>query len=124
MLHEHNYNLFLCNTREDGEEERRYIKALLDKFVDGSSCAGGFEENLDLFQVISVVAIDRRSNLKGQLCCANYEGGYLARSTLLNGCSRILMVDQKQVASMDQGQAIDCLKDYNIPYDEDLRPFL
>ena len=87
VLHEHNYNLFLCNTREDGEEERRYIKALLDKFVDGIIfVSGGFEENLDLFQGdIPVVAIDRRSNLEGVsfVTSANYEG-LPSRSTLLN----------------------------------------
>ncbi|HHT73748.1 MAG TPA: LacI family transcriptional regulator [Firmicutes bacterium] len=128
VLHEHNYNLFLCNTREDGEEERRYIKALLDKFVDGIIfVSGGFEENLDLFQGdIPVVAIDRRSNLEGVsfVTSANYEGGYLAAKHLIEcGCRRILMVrDQKQVAPMEARWAgyVDCLKDYNIPYDEGL----
>lgn len=30
-----NYNIFLCNTDEDIEEEKQYIRSLLDKGVDG-----------------------------------------------------------------------------------------
>jgi LacI family transcriptional regulator len=73
-----------------------------------------------------VVAIDRRSNLEGVsfVTSANYEGGYLAAKHLIEcGCRRILMVrDQKQVAPMEARWAgyVDCLKDYNIPYDEGL----
>ncbi|NMB01918.1 MAG: LacI family transcriptional regulator [Firmicutes bacterium] len=127
-LQKANYNLFLCNTREDGREERKYIKALLDKFVDGIIfVSGGFDENLDLFKdEIPVVAIDRRPNLEGVnfITSCNYEGGYMATKHLIaNGCRRIMMIrDERDVDPMVarfEGYA-QCLSDYNIEFVEEL----
>lgn len=127
-LHEENYNLFLCNTREDRREERKYIKALLDKFVDGIIfVSGGFEENLDLFQSgIPFVAIDRRPKMDAVnfITSANHEGGYMATKHLIqNGCRRILMIrDERDVGPMVSRHEgyVQCLKDYNIDYDKKL----
>lgn len=127
-LQKESYNLFLCNTREDRREERKYIKALLDKFVDGIIfVSGGFDENLDLFQKdVPVVAIDRRPNLEevNFITSCNYEGGYMATKHLIaNGCRRILMIrDERDVGPMKarfEGY-LQCLRDYNVPYDDGL----
>jgi LacI family transcriptional regulator len=127
-LQKEGYNLFLCNTGEDRQRERKYIKALLDKFVDGIIfVSAGFDESLDLFQdEIPVVAVDRKPNMEGVsfIDSANYEGGYLATKHLIsNGCRRILMIrDEREVRPMKarfEGYK-QCLKDYNIEYDEEL----
>ncbi len=58
-----NYNLFLCNTDEDIEEEKRYIQTLLDKGVDGimflgTRPTGASDHLIELSRTLPVLMIN------------------------------------------------------------------
>lgn len=127
-LSEMNYNLLLCNSEENQEIERRYIKTLLDKLVDGIIfISSGYDENLSLFtENIPIVMIDRKISLNNIvfITSQNEEGGYLATKHLVeNGCRKIIMLkDEKVVSTMIsrfKGYK-KALREYGLPFDPNL----
>ncbi|MFW6308440.1 MAG: LacI family DNA-binding transcriptional regulator [bacterium] len=120
------YNLLLCNTDENSEEERRYIKTLIDKSVDGIIfISSGNGENMKLFpEELPVVAIDRKpqTNRISFVTSENKKGGWLATRHLIeNGCSNIIMIkDEKKLSPMiDRLEGYkQALKEYNIEFEE------
>ncbi|MTI58978.1 MAG: LacI family transcriptional regulator [Firmicutes bacterium] len=127
-LNNNNYSLLLCNSGENEDKERKYIKTLLDKFVDGIIfISSGYDQNMHLFpDDLPIIAIDRKPNAKrvNFISSENKKGGYLATKHLIeNGCSKILMLkDRKAVSPMNarlDGYR-DALREYNMSFDEDM----
>lgn len=90
--HKKGYKVLLCNSSNDSEKEKEYIKMLKSNQVDGiimGSHSLDIKEYLDLN--LPVVALDRI--LSPKIPCItsdNYLGGYKATSKLIeNGCKKI-----------------------------------
>ncbi len=127
-LNEMNYNLLLCNSGENKEIEGKYIKALLDKLVDGIIfISSGYDENLSLFtENTPIVMIDRKINSNDIIFITsqNEEGGYLATKHLIeNGCKKIIMLKDKKIVSpmISRFKGYKkALKDYGLPFNPNL----
>ncbi len=125
-LNEYNYNLLLCNSDEDKDKERKYIKTLLDKFVDGMIfISSGYDENMDIFPAnFPVVAIDRKPNINNLnfISSQNEEGGYIATKHLIEcGCRNIIMIKDNKVVSPMLNRLKGykrALQEYSLEYNE------
>lgn len=95
ILAQHGYNVFLCNSVNDKENERKYLKLLKEKRVDGAIVGSrntdileykDYDENIvsietEIAEGIPVIQSD------------NYEGGKLATKELIEqGCREILCI--------------------------------
>ena len=95
------YNLFLSNSDNKSAKEENYIKAFIEKGVDGliltSSASVEIQYSLLKSKNIHFVLIDRFINLSGYeagVYVANNKGAYLATKMLLDhGHKRIVFIN-------------------------------
>lgn len=90
------YTVFLVNTAEDPQKERRLLQALVDKDVDGILYGGGFELDglgRNMYDM-PVVVIDREIHLPQAqaILVDNLSGGYQATRHLLSEGRRRIAV--------------------------------
>ena len=96
---ENGYTLFLCNSDSNIQKEQQYLRAFIEKRVDGiliNTCGQSMEEGLRRSiqkSNIPVVLLDRRSKdfpRAPGIYVDNEEGAYTGTCHLLeNGCTRI-----------------------------------
>lgn len=94
-LAELNYNLYLCNSMNKPEVEKKYLNLLNEQKVDGI-LVGSHNINIKEYDSINgnIVSIDRYINDRIPIVsCDNYQGGSMATKLLLNsGCKHILCI--------------------------------
>lgn len=98
VLAREGYTVFVCNTANDAERERSYIRTLVSKRVDGILCISGLGDfNTDTVpKSIPLVCIDRYPDAGSEIprvVSENERGGRIATEHLIAcGCRRILLV--------------------------------
>jgi len=120
------YSVFVCNTSEDLEQEKKYVKDLEAKGVDGLIYLSGNSGLPDavINRKLPIVCIDRKPDDPEAVIVEsdNYKGGYLAAEELLNaGCRKIVLIrDYRDVSTMHQRHLgyRQALKDWGVELDE------
>ncbi|MCY6485198.1 LacI family DNA-binding transcriptional regulator [Clostridium aestuarii] len=93
-----NYNVIFCNTDNDNEKEKKYVKLLISKLVDGVIfiTGSGNDESLDILDNnnIPLVLVDRDIEKK-----KNYCGVYtLNEQGVIDGVNYLLRKGKKKIA--------------------------
>ena len=119
----YNYSVFVCNTDENIEIEKRQLSNLIGQFVDGIIYIGGgvqLENDSQLFK-IPVIYIDRYIDDKE---IYNFHGGYLAAQELIrSGCKKMaVMKDIRKISSAYKRYLgfLQAMKDYRMNFDNKL----
>ena len=123
----YNYSVFVCNTDENIEIEKRQLSNLIGQFVDGVIYIGGgvqLENDSQLFK-IPVIYIDRYIDDKEiYIESDNFHGGYLAAQELIrSGCKKMaVMKDIRKISSAYKRYLgfLQALKDYRMNFDNKL----
>lgn len=121
----YNYSVFVCNTDENIEIEKRQLNNLVGQFVDGIIYIGGGVEieNNSRIAKIPMIYIDRYIDDKEiYIESDNFHGGYLAAQELIqSGCKKIaIMKDVRKISSAYKRYLgfLKALKDYEIEFDK------
>lgn len=89
------YNLFICNSLNDDENEKKYLRLLQEKRVDGV-IVGSHNINISEYESFEskIVSIERELTKEIPIIQSdNYLGGKLATQELIDkGCKRILCI--------------------------------
>ena len=123
----YNYSVFVCNTDENIEIEKRQLSNLIGQFVDGIIYIGGgvqLENDSQLFK-IPVIYIDRYIDDKEiYIESDNFHGGYLAAQELIrSGCKKMaVMKDIRKISSAYKRYLgfLQAMKDYRMNFDNKL----
>ncbi len=123
----YNYSVFVCNTDENIEIEKRQLSNLIGQFVDGIIYIGGgvqLENDSQLFK-IPVIYIDRYIDDKEiYIESDNFHGGYLAAQELIrSGCKKMaVMKDIRKISSAYKRYLgfLQAMKDYRMNFDKKL----
>ena len=123
----YNYSVFVCNTDENIEIEKRQLSNLIGQFVDGIIYIGGgvqLENDSQLFK-IPVIYIDRYIDDKEiYIKSDNFHGGYLAAQELIrSGCKKMaVMKDIRKISSAYKRYLgfLQAMKDYRMNFDNKL----
>ena len=127
VANENGFNLVLCNTDEEGQKEKAYLRILQRKQVDGfiivSSERNSTHINSLLEDNVPVVLLDRK--LEGihadSVVVDNIEGSYQAISHLINMGHRkvgIIHGPETIMTGRDRLEGYQrALRDYNLPLD-------
>ncbi|MBS4538844.1 LacI family DNA-binding transcriptional regulator [Clostridium sp. D2Q-11] len=122
------YNIIICNTDDDIKKEKKYIKTLLEKMVDGiiivPSAGGESASNFSKLN-LPIVIVDRdvdSSKIKGKVLVNNFKGAYEGTKYLIDkGYKKIAFIS----GNLSNTNALErfkgykkALKDKNIGYDE------
>ena len=90
IANKNGFNVFLCNTDDDPDKEKKYIEALKEKYVDGIiftvASNPRYEHINELFDCgIPIVMMDREMEKEDMKCVYidNFEGGYIATKHLI-----------------------------------------
>lgn len=123
----YDYSVFVCNTDENLETEKRQLNNLIGQFVDGIIYIGGGVQLISGIRSlkIPVVYIDRYiDNKEMYVESDNFHGGYLAAQELIQaGCRKIaIMKDIRKISSAHRRYLgfLKALKNYGIEFDEQL----
>ncbi len=100
IFSEQNYNLILCSTENDPEREKKYLKMLMSKNVDGivlNTTGKNVEEIVDIAKHVPMVLYNRNiedDRFRGDLVDTNnYEVSYeLTKQLLTLGHRRIMAI--------------------------------
>ena len=100
IFSEQNYNLILCSTENDPEREKKYLKMLMSKNVDGivlNTTGKNMEEVVDISKRVPMVLYNRNiedDRFRGDLVDTNnYEVSYeLTKHLLTLGHRRIMAI--------------------------------
>src|SRR5699024_1085097 len=123
------YSVFICNTNSEEKKERRYLKSLDAKEVDGIIYISG-NANIPFAMLkrnIPIVCIDRapcKAKSAAIIESDNYLGGFLATEKLIEKkCEKILVLNTNKEISSVQSRFkgyLDALKEYNVPVQKNL----
>ncbi len=118
----YNYSVFVCNTDENVEIEKRHLNNLMSQFVDGIIYVGGdIKLNEELKKLdLPIIYIDRYVDDKDvYIESDNFKGGYFAGEELIGkGCKKIAIIkDIREISSANKRYLgiLKAMKDYNIP---------
>ena len=122
----HNYDMVICNTWDNPEQERDIIHRMLQQRVDGillAPTSKGAENTETLRRLgIKMVAVDRPLEGTDNICSiatGNYESGYKGASFLFEkGHKEITFIGWKsQIADLDKRRlaVLESAKDKGIP---------
>jgi LacI family transcriptional regulator len=124
------YSVFVCNTNEDENKERGYLRDLVAKGVDGIIYISGMSDSIpsdSSILNIPIVCIDRKPLIGNDIVCIqsdNYKGGFIATETLIKkGCRNIVILkDYRKLSTGNQRYSgyIDALNEYKIPINTEL----
>ncbi|MDX5417828.1 MAG: LacI family transcriptional regulator [Hymenobacteraceae bacterium] len=127
-----NYKVIICQSYDNYEKEVQTIEALLNSRVDGIIASiGKNTENFDHFKKVQskgipLVLFDRTTDELevSQVMIDDYLGAYKTVEHLIQqGCSRIAHFTSPKKVSVFKERLrgyMDALRDYEIPYDEQL----
>lgn len=123
----YNYSVFVCNTDENIEIEKRQLNNLIGQFVDGIIYIGGGVQLGNETQALKIpmIYIDRYIDDKEiYIESDNFHGGYLAGQELIqSGCRKIaVMKDIRKISSAYKRYLgfLKALKDSKVGFDEKL----
>lgn len=123
----YNYSVFVCNTDENIEIEKRQLNNLIGQFVDGIIYIGGGVQLGNETQALKIpmIYIDRYIDDKEiYIESDNFHGGYLAGQELIqSGCRKIaVMKDIRKISSAHKRYLgfLKALKDSKVGFDEKL----
>jgi len=119
------YSLILCNTDENAEKEKQYLKVMLEKRVDGLIVSLASPANARFLKEfekrnIPIVCIDRKpENMEvDTVCVDNVQGAFMAVEHLLKiGHRRIGMVSGIRGITTTEGRVegyLKALKDHGV----------
>ena len=121
------YSVFVCNTDENIEIEKRQLNNLIGQFVDGIIYIGGGVQLGNETQALKIpmIYIDRYIDDKEiYIESDNFHGGYLAGQELIqSGCRKIaVMKDIRKISSAHKRYLgfLKALKDSKVGFDEKL----
>ncbi|MCR8642717.1 LacI family transcriptional regulator [Paenibacillus sp. N1-5-1-14] len=128
-LSEHGYNVFLCNSYNDIDKEKQYIRVLKEQRVEGVILSSTNTVTQDYYsylkeQGVAFVLLDRHASepLNNGIIVDDRKGGFLAAQHLLElghrkiGC----LVESTGLCNIDErlhGYK-DALAQYGVPYEE------
>lgn len=127
-----NYNVMICQSYDSYQKEVKTVEALLNARVDGIIASLSKEtENFDHFikvkeKGIPLILFDRANDKLevSQVVIDDHRGAYEAVEHLIHqGCKRIAHFTSTKKISIYKERLrgyLDALKDYDIPYDQDL----
>ena len=123
----YNYSVFVCNTDENIEIEKRQLNNLIGQFVDGIIYIGGGVQLGNETQALKIpmIYIDRYIDDKEiYIESDKFHGGYLAGQELIqSGCRKIaVMKDIRKISSAHKRYLgfLKALKDSKVGFDEKL----
>ena len=133
VTYRNGYNVILCNTDEDTEKERLYVKVLMEKRLDGLILASAFQEEAHplLSQLMSIPLVSIVRKIKDHTTDAvvgdNAGGAYKAVQHLIeSGHRRIGIISGPSGLSSGlerlQG-SLKALSDYDVRADSSLIKF-
>lgn len=109
VLVPHGYSIFICNTSEDHEKEKRFVRDLESKGVDGLIYVSGNMNIPDESTVkkLPIVCINRRDPQNQEFVVVesdNYNGGFVATEELIaQGCKHIVIIkDERDIVPMNE----------------------
>lgn len=122
------YSIFICNTSEDHEKEKMFVRDLEAKGVDGIIYLSGNKQIPDqtISKFLPTVCIDRNPRNSDIVVVEsdNYSGGFLATEELIKkGCKDIVILkDERDVSPMNERYRgyQEALKKYGIPFQPEL----
>lgn len=132
-LSELGYHLYICNSLDDPNKEKEYLKMLSEKRVDGI-IVGSHNMDIQEYDNVkgSIVSIERKINEQIPMIESdNYLGGKLATEELVNhGCKKIICITGDQDAGTPANNRVLAYSDvilknnlkeyiYKIPFNED-----
>lgn len=109
-----NYNLYICNSLNDLNNELKYLKLLKEKKVDGLIVGSHNIARSEYDKVENkVVSIERAINNNIPIIQSdNYSGGKLATEELINnGCKNILCIAGNKILDMPANNRADAYKE-------------
>lgn len=128
--HRLGYNVFLCNTSWDIDNERSYLKALLEKRVDGLIIKPASDKSSDFSQInIPMVLLNKMPNEEkySYIEVDNFKGGYLATKHLIEaGYKRIAFIGglEHSYSTIERFDGyVHAFKQYNYKVDKSLIVF-
>ncbi|QCX34024.1 LacI family transcriptional regulator [Caloramator sp. E03] len=125
----HGYSVFICNTDEDVDKEKEYLRQFEAKGVDGIIYISGKSGNITntIKRDIPIVCIDRKPSGKSDIVTIesdNRMGGYLATEELIRkGCRNIAVLKDYRDLSTTKHRFKgyqDALLRYNINFNAKL----
>lgn len=94
-LFDHGYKAIICNSKDNPEKERQYLKMLVSNQVDGI-ITGSHNEGIDEYRMsgLPIVSYDRYFQTKiPTVSSDNLAGGQLAANTLISkGAKKLMLV--------------------------------
>lgn len=109
VLVPHGYSIFICNTSEDHEKEKRVVRDLESKGVDGLIYVSGNMSipDGDTIKRLPTVCINRRDPQNQEFAVVesdNYNGGFVATEELIvQGCKHIVILkDDRDIVPMNE----------------------
>lgn len=103
------YSIFICNSSEDNEKEKLFVRDLEAKGVDGLIYVSGNLSITDeaIKKRLPIVSINRRYQRNDEIFevqSDNYRGGFIAAEELLKqGCKRIVILkDDRSIVPMQE----------------------
>ncbi|NGQ96698.1 LacI family transcriptional regulator [Brevibacillus sp. SYP-B805] len=122
------YSIFICNTSEDHEKEKMFVRDLEAKGVDGIIYLSGNKQipEQTTSKHLPTVCIDRNPGNKEIVVVEsdNFSGGFIATEELIQqGCKRIVIIkDERDVSPMAERYRgyREALQKHGIPLDENL----
>jgi DNA-binding LacI/PurR family transcriptional regulator len=119
--HYRGYKVILCNSSNDAEKERNYIRSLIQNQIDGFVIISDNKAENDI--KVPVVYLDRYGvdmDQKHPIIRSNhYQGGYQAGKHLIEkGCKKIAYIGKKKLHD-DKNERIDGFIDSAEKYDVD-----
>lgn len=126
---EADYTIILCNSNDDLQREKKLIRVLLEKYVDGmiiSPARPGTNKNIEFLQQLKIpyVLINRSIPNQEHPCvkARNIEGAYLAGQYLIQkGHTRVIHLTRKHSVTTVEERLHgfqQAFNDQNLPFEE------
>ncbi|MCQ5386283.1 LacI family DNA-binding transcriptional regulator [Hungatella hathewayi] len=130
QLSKEGYKLFICNSINENENEKEYLRMLQENRVDGI-IVGSHNLNIAEYDKLPLKAVSVERVLNDSIPviqCDNYQGGRIATQTLIHaGCRKILCLsgDFKLNAPANSRYTAhkDCMAEHGLPYHIESIPF-
>ncbi|QEK11595.1 LacI family transcriptional regulator [Crassaminicella thermophila] len=121
------YNVFLCNTNYNKENEQSYLKTLQEQRVDGIIINPAKDDSPNVYDLQTPMVLINSPSYGGNnstIEVDNKRGGFLATEHLIkSGYKRIAFIGG-DIASYSNGRRFEgykeALKEYNYPVDESI----
>lgn len=121
-LSKQDYKLLICNSINESENEKQYLRMLQENRVDGIIVGS---HNIDIAEYakmpLKMVSVERKINDSiPTIQSDNYRGGYMATEELIeSGCQRVLCVtgnEKLDTPANDRYKAyLACMADHQLP---------